>query len=142
MATGFQHLHSYFAYLVLIVLIVVIIYSYMGYSGKKPFTKQAKQFSLIGLIFAHIQLVFGLILYFISTKGIQALSAETMKVSEARLYALEHPLMMIIGIALMTIGYMKSKKQSSDAGKYRMIWIYYLIGLILILLRIPWTDWL
>ena len=123
-------------------LLIAIINSIAGLAAHREFVKKDRILGLVALIVVHIQLVIGLILYFTSTKGIQALSAETMKVSESRLYALEHPLMMIIGIALITIGYMKSKKQSSDAGKYRMIWIYYLIGLVLILLRIPWTDWL
>ena len=66
---------------------------------------------------------------------------EIMKMKEARLLMVEHPLMMIIAIVLITIGWSKHKKQTTDKGKFKTIAIFYGIALLLVLSRIPWTQW-
>jgi hypothetical protein len=45
---------------------------------------------------------------------------------------------MLIGIALITIGHIKAKKASTDSAKFQSIFIFFLIGLVLIVSRIPW----
>src|SRR6056297_3289594 len=107
MYTGFQHLHSGFAYLVLLILVGVIGYALVNLINKKPFTETARKFSLVGLIASHIQLLIGFVLYFLSPNVI--FSGEAMGDAMSRLYLLEHPLTMIIGIVLITIGYSKAK---------------------------------
>ncbi|MGM0547140.1 MAG: hypothetical protein ACQEST_10530 [Bacteroidota bacterium] len=139
MYTGFQHLHSGLAYLVLLILVGVIIYALMGVINNKPFTEKSRKISLIGLIAAHTQLLIGLVLYFISPNVI--FSGDAMGETMSRLYLLEHPLTMIIGIVLITIGYSKAKSGDDDAARYKKILIFYGLGLFLILLRIPWSVW-
>lgn len=141
MYTGLQHLHSGFAYLLLAALIFSILYILVSYLGKKPFTDKHRKIALIGFIAAHLQLLFGLILYFISPLGVSNISGEVMKNAELRLYAIEHPLTMIIAIVLITIGYSKAKKLTDSDQRYKKILIFYTIGLILILSRIPWSVW-
>ena len=48
---------------------------------------------------------------------------------------------MIIGVILISVGYIKAKKPGDDIRRYRTIVIFYLLGLGAILLRIPWQDW-
>lgn len=141
MYTGLQHLHSGFAYLLLAALIFSILYILISYVGKKPFTDKHRKIALIGFIASHVQLLFGLILYFISPLGVSNISGEVMKNAELRLYAIEHPLTMIIAIVLITIGYSKAKKLTDGDQRYKKILIFYTIGLILILSRIPWSVW-
>ena len=142
MYTGLQHLHSFFAYLVLLALIVAVVHAALGLVGKRPFTPISRKLVLVGLICAHLQFVFGLVLYFISPLGIRNLSGETMKEPMARLFALEHPLIMLLSIIFITIGYAKAKRATVDAQKFKMIARFYGIGLLLILSRIPWATWL
>ena len=142
MYTGLQHLHSAFAYLLLAVLLFAIIYNLIGYLGKKPFSETNRKVALIGLIASHLQLVIGLILYFVSPMGLSNFSGPNMKDSVSRLYMLEHPLTMIIGIVLVTIGYSKAKKLTDSNARYRKILIFFTLGLILMLVRIPWQAWL
>ena len=61
--------------------------------------------------------------------------------SEARLLALEHPAINIVAIVLITIGWSRHKKQTTDAGKFKSIALFYTLGLLLILSRIPWNSW-
>lgn len=141
MYTGFQHLHSYFAYLVLAILIIIFGYVLFNFSNKKRFTEKVRKASLVGLIVAHLQLLIGLILYFISPRGISNFTGEAMGDTMSRLYMLEHPLTMIIGIILITVGYSKAKRGDDDAARHKKILIYYGLGLFLILIRIPWSVW-
>jgi uncharacterized membrane protein len=136
-----KHAHSGLAYLLLAALALAIIYTIIGWASGKPFRKSNRIMALIGFISAHLQLLIGLILYFVSPLGLSNLSSETMSDSTSRLYALEHPLTMIIAIILITVGYSRAKKTSESKKKYSRILIFYLIGFILIVSRIPWDVW-
>lgn len=137
-------LHSYWAYIALAVLIVAVVNAIMGLTGKREFTDKDLRISLFALIVMHIQLLIGLGWYFMSP-WYKALKnngmGETMKNAEVRMLAVEHPLMMILAIALITIGWSKHKKKTADNSKFKTISIFYGLGLIFILSRIPWDNW-
>lgn len=144
MYTGFRHLHSYFAYLLLAVLVLSIVYVMIQMVRKKLFSDTVRKVALVGLIASHLQLLIGLILYFISPRGITVFSGEMSAVmgdSLTRLYALEHPLTMIIAIILITLGYSKAKKPGDDVRRFKTLLLFYILGLILMLSRIPWEAW-
>lgn len=65
-----------------------------------------------------------------------------MKNSVLRLNAVEHPMMMIIAVILITVGYSKQKKKLVSNGKFKTIVIFYILALIVILGRLPWAQWL
>ncbi|HHC79066.1 MAG TPA: hypothetical protein ENK46_04230 [Flavobacteriia bacterium] len=136
--------HSYWAYIVVAVLIVAVINAVMGLVKNKEFATKDLRISLFTLIVAHIQLLIGLGWYFMSP-AYKALKehgmGETMKDSATRLLAVEHPLMMILAIILITIGWSKHKKQQTDKGKFKTIAIFYGIALLFVLSRIPWNHW-
>jgi hypothetical protein len=136
-----QKFHSGWAYLALLLLVFAVVNAFLGMSSKKEFTAKDRKIALFGLIATHIQLVVGLILYFVSSKGFEQLSGAAMKNAELRLTVLEHPLINIIAIVLITIGWSKHKKASTSTGKFRSIAVFYGLGLLLILSRIPWKMW-
>ncbi|SJN29209.1 hypothetical protein FM107_05870 [Sphingobacterium sp. JB170] len=138
MLTGMKHLHSTIAIVLLLALIIVLIITLVNYLGNKPYNRKV---ALLGFISAHIQLLLGLILYFTSPLGLPAFSGENMKNSLSRLYFLEHPLMMLIGIILITIGYSKAKKATDPKKANQTILIFFGLGLLLIISRIPWSTW-
>jgi len=144
MYTGLKHLHSFLPYLLLTVLVLALVKSFIAYRTNQAHTDAHRKNGLIVLILAHIQLLIGLALYFISPKSVTALSdmGAAMKDPTLRLYALEHPLMMIIAIVFITMAYSKSKKELADSLKHKIKSVYYLIALVLILSRIPWSVWL
>ncbi|MFO7800421.1 hypothetical protein [Rhodohalobacter sp.] len=141
MYTGLKHLHSYLAYLLLAALVFSIIYVIIQFVGKKSFTDKVRKVTLIGFIATHLQLLIGLVLYVISPVGLANFSGEAMSESLSRLYILEHPLTMLIAIVLVSVGYIKAKKPGDDARRFRTVIIYYGLGLILMLSRIPWSVW-
>ncbi|HMC00245.1 MAG TPA: hypothetical protein VKN14_04310 [Flavobacteriaceae bacterium] len=137
-------LHSYWAYLVLFVLLVATINALYKFFGKKEFGAKDFRINLFTLIVSHIQLLIGLILYFVSPR-LSLFSelgmGEVMKDTVNRLYLVEHPIINIIAVALITIGYSKHKKKLTSTPKFKTIAIFYTIALVLFLSRIPWFVW-
>lgn len=138
MYTGFKHLHSTLAYVLLAGLIISILYVLFAYLQNKAYNRKM---ALVGLICAHVQFVVGLIIYFVSPLGIKGASGEAMKISTARLYFLEHPLMMLIAIILITVGYSRAKKLTIPKKQNGTVLAFYLLALVIILSRIPWHVW-
>ena len=140
-----KNIHSYWAYLVLLILIIGILNAIAGKIKGKDFESKDLRLSLFGLIFSHIQLLIGLILYFVSpwfsqwsdlgVKGV-------MNDAQARLYLVEHPFTNILAIVLITMGWSLHKRQSDPGKKFLRIALFYGLGLLLLLSRIPWDSWL
>jgi hypothetical protein len=138
------NVHSYLAYVVLAVLIIAVANAIIGYRGDKLFTLEKDfRISLFGLILSHLQLLLGLVLYFVSANGFNAIRTLGMGGlnSAARLLALEHPLVNIMAVALITVGWSRHKKFMEARKKFRSIALFYGLGLLLILSRIPWAQW-
>ncbi|WP_420603766.1 hypothetical protein [Flagellimonas sp.] len=139
-----RNLHSYFAYVVLAILILAVFNAIKGWLGKGEFTMHKDlRVSLFALILTHMQLLIGLILYFISDNGLKAIQALGMGGlnSAARLLAVEHPFTNILAVALITIGWSRHKKKNESTAKFKSIAIFYGIGLALLLFMIPWGQW-
>lgn len=139
------HLHSYWAYLVVLMIFIATINSLIGLIGKRPFIARDFRISLFTLIVSHLQIVIGFVLFFVSPK-VQWFNSTIdtgviMKNDQLRLYNLEHPLMMIIAIVLVTIGYSKHKKKLPSKSKFKTLFIFNAIALILVLAMIPWKAW-
>ncbi len=135
-----QQFHSIWAYFALFLLLLPIINSVAGISGKKEFLPKDRKIALFGLIATHLQLLIGLTLYFVSPLGKASLG--NMSDSALRLTSLEHPLINLIAIVLITVGWSKHKKAPTSEAKFKSIAIFYSLGLVLILSRIPWNLWL
>ena len=143
MYTGLQHTHSGLAYLALLALVLVIIWALVGALSGRDFQEKDRKIALIAFILCHIQLLVGLILYFVSSIGFSLLAGGgTMSDATARLTALEHPLINILAIVLISVGFIRAKKLESSTAKFRSIYMMYAVGLLLILSRIPWATWL
>ena len=140
-----QFIHSYWAYLTLLLVVLATLNALKGVFTKGDFLNKDFRLSLFALIVTHIQVLIGLILYMFSPSAMGAIKAggmgSVMKDSLLRYFTVEHPLMMIIAVVLITIGYSKQKKKETSTQKFRAIAIFYTIALILILSRIPWNTW-
>jgi len=139
-----KEIHSYWAYLVVLMLAFAVVNAVLGISKKREFTDKDVRIGLFTLIVSHVQLLIGLGWYFMSPAyiALKVDSAAVMGNSAARLLAIEHPLMMIIAIALITIGWSKHKKKTEDVAKFKTFALFYGFALLLILSRIPWSQWL
>ncbi|PZR24115.1 MAG: hypothetical protein DI539_01495 [Flavobacterium psychrophilum] len=145
MYQGVLDLHSYWAFAVLVLLLLASVNAFMGLSSKRAFLPKDRQIAMLALIFTHVQFVIGLVLLFVSAKmdaAKQLGMGAVMKNAELRKLLVEHPLINLIAIVLITIGWSTHKRAEDSAVKFKKIAIFYAIGLVLLLSRIPWDQWL
>lgn len=124
------HAHSGLRYVVLGLLIAAVSIAYTNWQNDEPSDSKIYTYALIS---CHIQLLLGLILYVMSPKVDFSMMGDKLY----RFFTVEHILMMIIAITLITFGRVRSRKVASGA-KHRTILYFYAMGLILILVSIPW----
>ena len=142
METGLLHLHNLLRWIILVLLVLSVLKSYSGMKSNKTFTAGDKKIWLFTMISAHITLVLGLYQWTLGRFGlftyIKPEGVSMMKDPTLRYFQMEHPVMMIVAIVLITLGYGMSKKSVSDADKFKKAYKYFLVALILILVSIPW----
>jgi hypothetical protein len=135
MYNGLVHAHSGLRWIALILIVAAIVNALVN-RGNALYTKKDKMLNLFAMVMLHIQLLIGLVLYFISPKV--KFSAGWMKSEMYRFFGMEHLLLMILAIILVTIGRKKAEKATIISQKHAKIAVWYTIGLILILASIPW----
>lgn len=136
----FLVLHSWNRWIILLAGIALIIASIIGLSNKDKFSPAHGFLRLTYLSSLHIQLLIGILLYFVFSPLTQAAFNDignAMKTSGLRFWLVEHTLLNVIGIVLAQIGYSKSKKKLSDKAKFKTLLIYTSISLFIILLAVP-----
>lgn len=123
--------HSGWRYLVFILLVIAVIQALAGWLGKKSYTDSNRKLNVFTLISAHIQLVLGIILYFMSP-------LVKLPASEAigRYWKMEHISIMILAIVLITVGNARSKKVTEGIAKHKNIAIFFGLALVIIIAAI------
>jgi hypothetical protein len=142
MENMFLSVHNLLRWGVLIVGFYAVIKALIGWQGNKPFTNADNKTGMIFTLFVHLQTLVGLFMYFFTssiTKSAMQDMGGAMKNSELRYWAVEHLSIMLIAAVLITIGRSKSKRASTDILKHKKAFIFFGIGLILILSMIPWA---
>jgi hypothetical protein len=127
------HAHSGLRWVALILLLLAIVNAFTS----KTYEKKHRLINLFAMVTLHTQLLIGLVQYFVTSQKVQFIDG-WMKNPLLRFYGMEHILLMIIAIVLVTIGHSKSKKGTTPEEKFKPIKLWYVIGLLLILAAIPW----
>jgi len=129
-----QHLHSGFRYIVLVLFIYAIISAFIGWLGNRPYSNGNRLTNLFAMISAHTQLLIGIVLYFLSP--LVTFNSSTMKDPVTRYFTVEHWVMMVIAIAIITIGHSKSKKLTVPQDKHKIIALFYTLALLIIIVAL------
>jgi hypothetical protein len=106
----------------------------MGWLNKSPYNSLDEKLGLWLFILIHTQLVLGLVLFFVSPAVV--FSGASMKDATARYWLVEHSSMMLIAIVLITVARISTKKLTDSAAKYKRLFIYNGIALLLIVVAI------
>lgn len=133
-----KHAHSGLRWLVLALLLFAVLNALIKWLSKSEFKEGDRKLNVFAMIFTHVQITIGLVLFFLSDKV--DFAGDIMGNALTRFYVIEHPLVMIIAAALISIGNSRAKKATSSTAKFKTTAIFYGIGLILILSRIPWPS--
>ncbi|MDX2305268.1 MAG: hypothetical protein NW226_20830 [Microscillaceae bacterium] len=137
-------IHSWLRWVVLILAIWVIIRSLSAWLGKKDYLASDNRLAIFFIAFMHLQLVIGLILYFVySPMGLAAFQqgmGSVMKNGAVRYWAVEHIFTMVVAVVLAQIGRTRSKRAVNPIAKHKNLAIFTILALLLILSRIPWET--
>ncbi|WP_299902390.1 hypothetical protein [uncultured Aquimarina sp.] len=144
MYEAIQIVHSYWAYLVVLVVTLATFNALIGFFTKREYAPKDFRISLFALIVTHIQLLIGIVIFFVSPtimwfKDVPV--KDIMGDPLVRLYNVEHPFTMILVVTLITIGYSKHKKKLTSTPKFKMLAIFYTIAFAAMLYMIPWANW-
>lgn len=129
-------LHSGLRYIVLLLLVLALLSAIIGLFGKKPYSEGNRKINLFAMIFTHTQFLVGLILYFFSPLVNYSNMGEAMKDTITRYWTVEHSVMMLFAIILITIGHSRSKKAAEAFNKHRSIALYYGLAVLVIVVAI------
>lgn len=133
-------LHSIVRWFVLASLVFALYRAYSGLLSSRAFTSIDENARKAALNFSHLQFTLGIILYIFSPIVRYFLSnfSEGIHIRDMRFFGLEHITMMVIAVGMITAGNNISRKKGTDRGKFRAMAVWFTIGLIIILISIPW----
>ncbi|TSJ41559.1 cytochrome B [Fluviicola chungangensis] len=129
------HVHSGLRWLALALLFFAIVNAILKLKSGK-YEKSDKMLNLFAMVLLHIQILIGTVLSFLTGKISYA--EGWMKNPQYRFFGLEHILLMVIAVTLITIGRKKAERAIDPAKKHKTILIWYVIVLVIIFLAIPW----
>lgn len=133
-------LHSLVRWLVLASLGCAIFRAYYGWLFKKKFSgvDDFMRYSTVTVV--NIQFILGLWLYFLSPVAGYFLHnfKQAVHQRDFRFFGMEHVVMMLLAITILTIGSAKAKGRQDDKQKFKTMAIWFTAGLLIILSSIPW----
>ncbi|SEM05632.1 hypothetical protein SAMN05216436_101280 [bacterium A37T11] len=131
-----KYFHSGWRYVVMLLIVLAIIRAFADWFGHKSYGEGNRKFNLFAMISAHIQLLLGLVLYFLSPLPQPGHMGEAMKNAVSRYWTVEHLTMMVIAVVLITIGHSRSKKATEAVAKNKAIAIFYTLAIIVVLIAL------
>ena len=134
-------LHSITRWIVLLGGVAALSSVYSGLLSKRAYSGIDRGTGIFFTAAFGFQVIVGLILYFISPWGLQALFAlDTAGDNRALLifFGIYHITMMLVALVVAQLGYSRAKRAASDRLAFRYAALGYTVGLVLVVLAIPW----
>lgn len=135
--------HSYLRWALLVLALVNLASAVHGWRTGRAWGKREERLAVSFVGLADLQLMLGLVLLASSPIVGAALSVGmklAMKDPILRFFAVEHPVQMLLAIAALHIGRVKSRKASEARAKHRYLAIGALVWAALAAAAIPWPG--
>ena len=138
MYSSFLFFHSIFRWLVLFSLLFAIYRAIRGLTGNRMYSSADHSIRHWTATIAHVQLILGFVVYMVSPVVKYYFSPKFSGGKEPFFFGVLHIALMLISIVVITIGSSLAKRKPSDRQKFKTQLIWFSIGLLLILMAIPW----
>src|SRR5690606_36330000 len=132
--------HSLVRWLVLAGLLYAISRAVHGLQVKRNFTAVDNSVRHWTTTFVHIQLPLGLAVYFLRpcVNDFRLHFQDALHQREIRFFGMEHSIMMLLAVAVISTGSAKAKRKTTDGEKFKTVAIWFTVGLLIILSSVPW----
>jgi len=143
MYTTVLALHSWLRWAVVLIGLIAIVRALAAGAGRRPWLPLDDRLGLFFIIVLDVQLLLGLVLYFVLSPITQAALADfgsVMQVSSMRYWAVEHVFGMVVGVFLAHRGRARVKAASDPTRKHRVAAVFLILAMVAILASIPWPG--
>ena len=130
-------LHNLLRWVIVIVGVIAVAMALRGAFARAAWTGQQAALGSVFTISVDVQLLVGLLLYFVFspiTTGAFADFGAAMQNDHTRFFLVEHLPLMVIAIALVHVGASRARKLNSA----RPAAIFYTVAMVLMVIAIPW----
>jgi hypothetical protein len=135
--------HSYLRWLVLLLLVLVMVRAFVGAANGNAWGERDERLHAISVAMVDLQFTLGFLLYAFLSPWVRTFFADVgagMKDSVLRFYGLEHIVAMLVAVALIHIGRVRSKRAGTSKLRQRRVAVSTLIALLIMLATIPWPG--
>ena len=134
-------LHNLVRWVVVILAVAATVRAFIGWFGKKEWTALDNQLGVLFSSSVDVQLLLGLLLYFLSPITGTALKnfGVAMSNPELRFFAVDHVTVMFVAVILAHVGRTLSKKAAEATSKHRLAAIFFGLAILAIASAIPWS---
>lgn len=134
-------IHNILRLAVLAVGLWVMVRAFSGWFGGKPWKIGDRTSVLVLMILVDVQLLIGILLHVVwspLTKGAWANMSSAMQDAPVRKFFVEHPILMILGVALVHMGKSTGKGAPTDKARHRKLAIYVTVAVVLFAVGSSW----
>ena len=134
--------HSYLRYAVLLLVLLVVLRYVAGLLSSRAWNDGDESIGRWMIRVWDLQFLLGLVLYFLSpiVQFGFANFGEAMGDAQLRQFLVEHPLLNLLAIAALHMGWIRAGKAASDRGRMVRALVFIAIAAALVLLSIPWSG--
>lgn len=137
--------HNIIRWLVVVTGLIAVGIAFRGLLTHRKWSDYDRKTGLIFTILVDIQLMVGVVLYFIySDWALKAILEKGMGTvmgnGTYRFFAIEHAFYMILGFIFAHLGSALPKKVTESAGKYKRAALWFTLAVLLIIAGVPWGS--
>ncbi|MCC6995602.1 MAG: cytochrome c [Deltaproteobacteria bacterium] len=135
--------HSYLRWGVVALLVTVLVRSRRGWSrdlGWGPGDERSQRALLVAV---DMQLVLGLLMYLWLSPIVRAFMSDprhAVKEATLRFFAIEHILGMVVGVVVLHVGRVRSRRAATQRLRHRRVWVSTLVATLIMVGSIPWPP--
>jgi hypothetical protein len=133
--------HSYLRWLIVAVGLLLVVRTAMGWARSAHWLEADERLHSIFVALIDTQFTLGIVLYLFLSPISHAFFAQPgvgMKEPTLRFFGMEHAVAMLVAVAIVHIGRVRSKRATAPRVRQRLVCSSVLIALLLIAVSIPW----
>jgi cytochrome c biogenesis factor len=142
MYTLFLAVHNILRWVVVILAVLALVRAYRGWLGGREWTPADRKTGSFFAISMDIQLLLGLILYFLlsplTRPVLEGQMGLVMGNPEMRFFGVEHIFYMILGVVFVHAGTILSRRANDPFNKHRRAAIFFTLVALTLVVGIPW----